>query len=83
VYPGAIATDFTRKTRVHGSYRPFTRTKVRSATYVAERIYAAQQSGRDRLVLSPIPRLLGWLQAMVPGVIRWLIQRHPALRRSR
>jgi short-subunit dehydrogenase len=81
VWPGPIATRFNEKSRVHGSYRLPTGSPGRSARDVAERIYRAEQAGRRELVLSPVPRLAGSIQAIVPAFVRWLIRRHPSFRR--
>lgn len=81
VWPGAIETEFTRKIRIHGVYRLPRGTRPRPPREVAERIYRAERAGRTCLVLSPVPRLLGRLQALAPGVVRQLIRWHPGLRR--
>jgi short-subunit dehydrogenase len=82
VRPGAIATRFDDKTRVHGTLRlPRTRRR-RAARDVAERIYAAQTAGARRLDLSAWPGLVGRMQSLAPSLVSWLIRRHPALKRQ-
>lgn len=81
VRPGAVATGFDDRTRVHGTFLlPRTRRR-RSAHDVAARIYAAERAGATRLTLTALPGVLGRLQALAPSALRWLMQRHPALKR--
>lgn len=81
VWPGAMGTDFNRRTRVHGTYRLPARSRPKSPRDVAERIYRAEQAGRARLVLTPLPILLGRLQALAPALVGRLIRWH--FRRAR
>jgi len=81
VWPGAIETAFNRRTGVHGTYRLPAPSRPKSPRYVAERIYRAERAGRARLVLSPLPILLGRLQALAPALIGRLIRWH--FRRAR
>jgi NAD(P)-dependent dehydrogenase (short-subunit alcohol dehydrogenase family) len=74
VRPGAIETDFNRRTRVHGAYRLPQGSRPRSPRDVAEQIYRAERAGRTSLVLSPLPILLGRLQALAPALIGRLIR---------
>lgn len=80
VRPGAMATRFDEKTRVHGRYRLVKGSRARSVREVAERVYAAERAGRARLSLSPLPSVLGWLQNVAPAPMRWLVRHHPAFR---
>jgi short-subunit dehydrogenase len=82
VRPGPIATAFDDKIRVHGAFRLPRQARRRSPRDVAERIYAAERAGRRRLGLSPLPSLLGRLQAAAPDALAWLIRRHPSFRRG-
>lgn len=72
VWPGGIDTDFNKKTRLHGGFKPYVRRAgLRSAEEVARRIVAAERGGKKRLVLSPLVRAAGWLQDLAPdGVSR-------------
>ncbi len=81
VWPGAVETDFNRKTRIHGTYRLPAGAAAKSPRHVAERIYRAEQAGRTRLVLWPLPILIGRLQALAPALIDPLIRWH--FRRTR
>jgi short-subunit dehydrogenase len=83
VWPGAMATEFDRRTRVHGTYRVLPNPRPRSPRYVAERIYRAEEAGRTRLVLSPLPIVVGRLQALAPTLVDGLIRRLPGLGRRR
>lgn len=80
VRPGAIATSFDEKTRVHGRFRLPRLSRRRSPRDVARRIYDAERAGRA-LRLSPVPTVLGWMQSLAPAALAWMIRRHPKLRR--
>lgn len=81
VRPGAIATAFDDRTRVHGRFALPRTARRRSARDVAERIYAAERAGASRLTLSALPGILGRAQSLAPAVFRWLIRRHPRWKR--
>lgn len=81
VRPGAIATAFDDRTRVHGRFVLPRTARRRSARDVAERIYAAERAGARRLTLSALPGILGRAQSLVPALFRALIRRHPRWRR--
>ncbi len=72
VRPGAMATRFDEKTRVHGRYQLVTGSRPRLVREVAERVYAAERAGRTRLTLSLLPGVLGWLQNIAPAPMRWI-----------
>lgn len=82
VWPGGIATEFTQKIRFHGSYKIIKGMRPRTAFEVASRIYEAEQSGKGHLNLSSLFIFLGRMQSFLPGLLNWLMQRHPLFRRK-
>jgi NAD(P)-dependent dehydrogenase (short-subunit alcohol dehydrogenase family) len=83
VWPGAMETPFDDKARVHGRFQPPRRRSRRAPEEVARRIVRAEETGRDRLMLSPLPRWLGRVQATAPDLAARLMRAHPRLRRPR
>ncbi len=81
VWPGPMETPFDDKARVHGDFVLPRTPRRRSPDDVADEIVRAEEAGRTEVMLSPVPRLLGRVQSVLPQPVAWLIQRHPKLRR--
>ncbi len=74
VWPGPQDPPFAAPPRLHGPYRLPKRSGARPPAEVALRIVEAEEAGRKHLVLSPLPNLLGRLQACLPAAVGVLVR---------
>lgn len=74
VNPGSMNTPFNKKALIHGQLRLPANVGKRTADEVAEKIFQAVQNQRTCLNLSPLPYVLGKVQALFPLLISYLLR---------